>query len=317
MSNQKTAKQVIFGTGPLALAVMDQLATQGKPVTLVNRSGKLNAALPAGVTIAAADATDPAQVRQVCTEAAVVYLCAMPPYTQWPEKFPPLIQGLVTGLAGSGVKLIYGDNLYMYGPNHASEPITEGLPHAATGPKGRTRAAMAKLLLDAHARGDLRVSIGRAPDFYGPRVLNSVFGAMFLEPALAGKPVNLIGDIDQPHTFTYIHDFGRALVTLGDHDEALGRAWHVPSAPTMTQRQLVDLFSQAIGKPIKVRAANKALLTALGWFNPMIREAKEMYDSFKYPYTVDHSQFAGTFGATPTPHEEAVLATVAWYRKQQ
>ena len=306
---------VIFGTGPLGLAVMDELTAAGRTVVLVNRSGKIHEALPAGVSVRAADATDPRQVAAACAGAEVAYLCAMPPYTAWPEQFPPLIKGVIGGLSGGDTKLIYGDNLYMYGPRIAGGRIHEGLPYAAAGHKGRTRAAMARLLLDAHQAGTIRVALGRAPDFYGPRAINATFGGMFVNAALRGKKPNLIGRLDQPHTYTFIRDFARALVTLGQHERALGRAWHVPSAPTITTGQMVELFGRELGAPIRPRMASKALLTALGWFNPLLREIKEMYDSFANPYVVDHSQFAAEFGAAPTPHPAAIAETVAWFRQ--
>lgn len=307
----------IFGTGPLGMAVMEVLVERGQSATLVNRSGKVSESLPEGVSIIAADATNPQQVAQVCAGAEVVYMCAMPPYNQWPALFPPLMKGILEGVATTGAKLVYGDNLYMYGPNPNNGCITEDLSYAATGHKGRTRAAMAQMLLEAHKAGRLRVAIGRAPDFYGPRALNSIFGKMFFDAVLNDKSANMLGDINQPHTYTYIGDFARALVTLGEQDQALGKAWHVPSAETSTTRQLIDIFAHVLGKPINVQTANLLMLTMLGWFNPMVREIKEMYPSFANPYIVDHSNFEQAFGAHTTPHPEAVRATVDWFRQKQ
>lgn len=307
-------QNVIFGTGPLGLSVMDALAAKGEPVTLVNRSGKVAEALPGEVEVVKGDATDPASVAAITQGAAVVYHCAQPNYHQWPELFPPITQGILGGVTRSGARLIFGDNLYMYGPTDG-QPIHEGLPYAATGRKGRTRAAMAQILLEAHRAGDVRVAIGRASDFYGPRVTGSTLGEMVFAAALAGKPVNLLGNLDLPHTYTYISDFGRALALLGERDEALGRAWHVSNAPTLTTRQIIELIGQEVGQPIKTRAAGRFLITMLGLFNPTIREFKEMIYEFEEPYRVDHSQFAQTFGDLSTPHPEAIRATVAWYRQ--
>jgi len=123
---------------------------------------------------------------------------------------------------------------------------------------------MARLLLEAHESGRVQVAIGRASDFYGPGVTNSFLGEMFFRPALTGKPVNLFGDLDAPHTFTYIKDFGRALVTLSDHDEAFGQAWHVPSDRTLTVREFIGLVEKEIGRPIKKRVAGRAMLSLIG-----------------------------------------------------
>jgi len=309
-------QQVIFGVGPLGMAVMDELVTAGRSVTLVNRSGKVQEPLPPGVTIAAADLTDPAQVRQVCSAAQVVYLCAMPPYTDWPRLFPPMMKGLVDGLAGSDARLVYGDNLYMYGPTNG-RPLREDLPYAATGHKGRMRAAMAQMLLSAHDTGKLQVTIGRASDFYGPRALNAHLGERFFTAAFAGKAVDVIGNPDQPHTYTFIRDYARGLVTLGEQDAALGQAWHIPSAEPVTPRQLIAMVSEALGQPLKIRAAGRWLITLLGLFDPLMRELKETLYQWETPYLVDHSKFATAFGAQPTPHHTAVHETVAWFRDQR
>ena len=147
-------------------------------------------------------------------------------------------------------------------------------------------------------------------------MFNSVFGATFLTPTLQGKSATLVGKLDQPHTTTFVRDFARALVTLGTHDEAMGQIWHVPSAGTQTMGEMVKLFEQALGQPIKVQMGSLPILTVMGWFNPMIREVKEMYPSFANPYVVDHGKFERAFGAQVTPHEEAVRETVAWFRQQ-
>jgi len=315
MNAQDQGRSIVFGTGPLGLAVMDELVARGRPVTLINRSGQVDELLPDGVEIVPGDATDPDQVAAICAEAGLVFHCAQPGYTNWPEQFPPITQGILDGVSRTKARLVVGENLYMYGP--VSGPIREDLPFAATTRKGKVRAEMARTLLEAHQAGKVRVTIGRASDFYGPRVLGSAnVGDMLFDAALAGKTANLVGDLDQPHTYTYIKDFGRGLVTLGDHDEALGQAWHVPSAETITTRQFVELVEGAVGRPVKVRAAGRWMLAIIGLFVPDAGEMKEMLYEFEEPFVVDHSKFEGAFGVDVTPHPQAILETLAWYRQR-
>jgi nucleoside-diphosphate-sugar epimerase len=314
--NQNSEKPVIFGTGPLGLAVMDALIERGyQDITLVNRSGQVNEPLPDGVTVVAGDATNPDQVAQICQTATVVFHCAQPGYTEWPEKFTPITQGILEGVSRTQARLVFGDNLYMYGPTDG-RLIHPELPYAATGPKGKTRAHMAQLLLEAHRAGKVRVTIGRASDFYGPRVIGSAVGDMVFEAALTGKTVNALGNVDQPHTYTYIRDFGRALVTLSEHEAAFGQAWHVPNAETITTRQFVELVGREVGRPLKIRTAGRWMVTLLGLFSPQLREFKEMMYEFTEPYVVDHSQFAAAFGpVSVTSHQVAIKETLAWYRQ--
>ena len=294
---------------------MQTLAEKGAQVTLVNRKGETEQKLPEQVEIVAGDATDSSIVHQICKEADAVFHCAMPSYTEWPAKFPPLTKGILEGVSRAGAKLIYGDNLYMYGDTEG-RPISENLPSAATGHKGKVRAEMAEMLLNAHKKGEVQVVIGRGSDFYGPQVVNSAFGEMFFKAALSGKPANLLGNIDLPHTYTYIKDFSKALVKLSENDKALGQIWHIPNATTMTTRQLVELVEKEIGQSIKIRAAGRLMVTLLGLFNPMIKEVKETMYEWEHPYIVDHSKFEQTLGADVTPHEVAIKETVAWYRQR-
>lgn len=317
MQTTPSHSYIIFGTGPLGLAVMDALHQQGQTrIILVNRRGQVGESLPPGVTVTAGDATNADNVAQLCAEADVVFHCAQPAYHQWPEKFPPLTTAILNGVSRSQARLVFGDNLYMYGPT-GGQPIHEGLPYAATGHKGRTRADMARQLLEAHQAGRVQVTIGRGSDFYGPRVRSSALGEMFFPAALAGKAANVLGNPDLPHTYTYIRDFARGLVTLSAQESAYGQAWHVPNAPTVSTRQFADLVGTAVGKPVKLRPAGKLILKIGGLFVPEMREMQEMFYEFAAPYVVDHRHFEAAFGSVVTAHETAIAETVAWFRQQE
>lgn len=315
MTQQSTTQErhVIFGTGPVGLAVMDELVQQAKPVCMVNRSGR--AQVPTGVQVVAGDATDAAFTRQVCAGATVVYQCTNPPYTEWVERFPPLQAGVLAGAAAAGAKLVAIENLYMYGPT-GGNALVESLPSAAQTRKGKVRAAMAEALLTAHQQGQARIVIARAADFFGPRVQVSAMGERVFPAALAGKPVQVLGNPDLPHTYSYMPDIGKALVMLGAAEAALGQVWHIPSATTVTTRQFLQLVGEAMGQPVRVQTVPKLLLQGLGLFKTDLREVLEMIYQFEEPFIVDGSKFIRTFGAYATPLPTAIQATVDWWRQQ-
>jgi nucleoside-diphosphate-sugar epimerase len=279
---------------------------------MVNRSGKAPQGVPASVEIVSGDAYNLDFTRSACTGANVVYQCAQPRYWEWPDKFPPLQASILEGAASAGAKLIVGENLYMYG--EVNGPIHEDLPYAARTRKGKVRGEMTRALLEAHQTGRVRVAIGRGSDFYGPGVLDSALGDRAILPALQGKAASLGGKLDLPHTYTYINDFGRALAILGQHDEALGQAWHVPNPPTLTQRELMTLFFQEIGKPPKLSSVSKLMMALAGLFIPGARETVEMMYEFEKPFIVDNSKFIRSFGNIATTHQIAIQQTIAWYR---
>jgi nucleoside-diphosphate-sugar epimerase len=311
--NFTTERHVIFGTGPVGMAVMRALVVQHKPVVMVNRSGR--AQVPGGVQVLKGDATDPASTRPLCAGATVVYNCTNAPYTEWPTRFPPLQAGILEGAAAAGAKLVSAENVYMYGPTDV--PLTEDLPYRARTRKGLVRAQMAQTLLEAHRSGKVRVAIGRASDFFGPVVLDSMAGERMFAAALAGKRVQLLGSLDVPHTFTYIDDFGQALATLGERDETLGQAWHIPNAPAVTTRAFLQMVFEEAGRPFNVAVAPGILIRAMGLLDPMMRELAEMLYEFEQPFIIDHSKYAQAFGDHSTPLREAIHQTVAWFRARQ
>jgi nucleoside-diphosphate-sugar epimerase len=306
--------QVIFGTGPLAQATMRALLKRGKPIRMVNRSGKRPAEVPESVEIVSGDAYNVDFTRSVTKDAAVVYQCAQPEYHEWVTKFPPLQAAILEGVAANSAKLIVGENLYMYSDTNG-QPICEGLPYTAKTRKGKVRGEMANALLEAHRQGKVRVAMARGSDFYGPGVLASALGERTIIPLLQGKPAEVTGSLDLPHTYTYVGDFGEALAILGERDEALGRAWHVPNPPTHTQRELVTLFFKEAGLEPKFTVMGKMMLMIGGLFIPAAREMVEMAYEFEKPFIVNSDEFIGAFGNIATPHEVAVKETIEWYRK--
>lgn len=302
---------VVFGTGPVGLAVVDELAQRGRRVRVVNRSGR--AVVGDGVEILAGDVTDRSFARTASAGAAVVYFALNPPYDRWPEEFPGLQAAVLDGTARAGAKLVAMENVYMYGPT-GGRPLTEDLPFSAGTRKGEVRARMSETLFAAHRAGTVRVTAGRASDFFGPRATGSAAGATIFGRAVAGKPAQVAGDPDLPHTYTFVPDIGRALVTLGERDDALGRAWHLPSPETVTTRQFVERVYLAAGSGPRLQAAPKFVLRAMGLFNPTLREMIEMLYEFEEPFILDASAFDRAFGERATSLDEAIRSTVGWYR---
>jgi nucleoside-diphosphate-sugar epimerase len=219
--------------------------------------------------------------------------------------------GLIHAASSTGARLVYADKLYAYGP--VDGPLTEDLPSAATGPNGRLRAELANTLLAAHRSGTLHATIGRSSDFYGPGVRLSTVGERVFGRVARRKPVQVLGDPDQLHTYTFIGDFARALAILGERNEAPGEVWHVPSAPTITTCQFVEMIAEQAGYRVNVQVTPGWIIRALGLVNPTMRAVAEQLYQSEHAFVVDHFKFARAFGAEPTPHTEAIQRTLEWF----
>lgn len=305
---------VVFGTGPVGQALARELVQRGKAVQMINRSGKKPSGVPANVTVVAGDVFDVNVAKELAEGAAVIYQCTNPPYDKWPELFPQLQANTLEAAASVGAKYIVTDNLYMYGDTNG-QPLREDLPYTAHTKKGRVRAQMAEAVLAAHRSGKVRVAVARASDFYGPAALASAAGERMFGFAVQGKAASVAGDLDAPHTYTYIEDFGKALAILGERDEALGQVWHVPNAETLTTRQFITLIFDQLQQPPKMSAMGKLMLRFGGLFVPAAREVVEMLYEFEKPFVVDSRKFTRTFGVQGTLLREAIQATVAWYKQ--
>lgn len=308
------ARHVIFGTGAVGLATLDALRRRGETARLVNRSG--HARVPGGVEVVGGDARDAAFTTSVADGADVVYQTLNPPYAEWSSQFPPLQAAVLAAAEATGARMVSMENVYMYG-RPDGRPLTEDRGDHAHTTKGRLRGRMARDLLAAHAAGRVQVVIARASDYFGPRGgAQSNLGDRLFPAALAGRTATVLGDPDQPHTYTYVPDIGEGLALLGEHPDAPGEVWHLPNDPdTRTTRQLVDLVYRHAGQArARLRSAPPWLLRTLGLVNPSLRELVEMQYLFAEPFVVDSSKIADKLGATATPVEQALVDTLQTYR---
>ncbi len=305
---------VIVGAGPVGSATAMRLAGQGEQVRIITRSGAGPAA--PGIERIAADATDTGRLAALAEGAAVLYNCACPPYHRWPADWPPLAAAVLAAAERTGAVLVTMSNLYGYGP--PGHPMTENDPLAATGPKGRTRAQAWAQALAAHQAGRAQVTEARASDFFGPGVrAQSPIGSRSIPRLLAGRPVMVLGNPDVPHSWTYLPDIAAALITLGADQRAWGRPWHVPTGPPQSQREIFTTIARiAAAPPPRLRPLPPWLIQAGGIAVPYLREFPEVAYQFTEPFEVDSSAFQTTFRLTPTPMDEALSATVRWWRDQ-
>jgi len=307
-------KHIIFGAGSLGQSIIHFLPKNDE-VILVNRSGTIKHKLPQHVSIVALDATNAMAVSHLCHDADVVYHCAVPPYHQWKSLFQPLSAGILQGVSQTHATLIYADNLYMYGDTDGQE-INEDSPNLAEGKKGVIRMEMADNIMQAHKSGHVKTAIARASNIYGPNVIHSVLGEVCFGAVLKHKTVNLFGNIDLLHSYTYIMDFARVMVILGQDKQALGQIWHAPNAPIITTRDFMTLLEKEFGENITLRATNRHILALLGLFSPLMREFKEMMYEFEKPYLVNHEKFQKHFDFTPTPFEQGIKETMEWWKSK-
>lgn len=309
MNENRDLHVVTGGTGAIGGAVVEELARRGHRVRSI---GRRSVEARAGVEQRVADFTDRDAAIEAMAGASVVYHCAAPAYTRWAEEFPALQANVADAAERAGAKLVAIENLYMYGPSDG--PMTEGTPMAATGRKGSVRARLSEDLLARHRDGRLRVAIGRASDYYGPRAVNSAVGEQFFAAVAAGKTPRWLGRLDRPHSLSYLPDIAAGLVTLGERDAADGMVWHLPVSPALTGAEWAERTSGVIGRPVRPAVVARPMIVALGVFMPLLRELRETLYQWERPWVVDDAKFRTAFGVASTDVEDGIRASVAWFQ---
>jgi|JI10StandDraft_1071094.scaffolds.fasta_scaffold06286_4 nucleoside-diphosphate-sugar epimerase len=294
---------LVLGYGPVGRATVAALLAGGGNVRVAQRSRPAD--LPPCVAFTRCDVLDPASVAAALAGAAQVVVTIGLPYdgAVWLRDWPRAMTNLLDGCAATDARMVFVDNLYMYGPQTA--PLTEDMPLLNHGRKPAARTAVTQLWQAARHR--VRVATLRAPDFYGPGVTQSHLGDMAFGALARGKTAQLAAPADVPHDFAYVPDIGCAVVMLLDApDGDFGQVWHMPCAPTQSTRQILALGTG--GKP-RILSIPLALLPLLGLAVPMLREMAEMRFQWDRPYHVDARRFTQRFGLVPTPFAIGAVET--------
>jgi nucleoside-diphosphate-sugar epimerase len=307
------ALHVIVGKGPVGTTTADLLAGRGHRVRVLSRSGGSSTET---VEHRRVDATDADALAAAAHGAAALYNAVNPAYHRWVTDWPPVATALLTAAERTGAVLVTMSNLYVYGA--PTGPMAPGSPLAATDRKGRVRIAMWREALAAHEAGRVRMTEARAADFVGPQVPAEHSHLVRQLPALRrGRRAWVVGDPDVLRSWAYLPDVAATLATLGTDERALGRAWHVPSAPPRSQRQALADLAAALSspahpaRPVRVSRIPWSVLRGIGLVSPMMREIVDVRHQFDREYVIDASATTATFGLAPTPWDEVVAATAA------
>ncbi|MCG8291249.1 NAD-dependent epimerase/dehydratase family protein [Pseudomonas entomophila] len=289
--------QTILGaTGQIAVELARELAAHyTQDLRLVSRNPrKVNAT----DTLVAADLLDAQQTVNAVKGSSTVYFTAgLPPDTAlWETQFPVMLRHALDAARAANARFVYFDNTYMYPQD--DRLLTEDTAFAPVGRKGQVRAAMATLVLEEMARGDIPVLIGRAPEFYGPGRTQSITNTLVLDNIKAGKVPRVPVRDDTRRTLIWTPDASRALAALGNAEDAYGSTWHLPCDDNrLTYRQLVALAGEICGKDLSYKVLGKWTLTAAGLVSRQVRELRELLPRYGHDNLFDSSKFGQRFPA--------------------
>jgi nucleoside-diphosphate-sugar epimerase len=300
---------VILGAGgAIGTPLAAELLARQQRVRAVSRGGEA----PAGVEAIRADLNSPDDVLKAVAEGSTVYLLAGLKYDRrvWQEQWPRIMRNVVRACSAKGARLIFFDNVYLYGP--VDGPMTEETPVRPTSRKGEIRAGIVDFLHNEMAAGRVTAAIARAADFYGPNAdKTSAASILVFQRLAAGRSAQVFVDADRKHSYTYTLDCAKALCLLADAEDAFAQTWHLPTAhPALTGREFIGVAAQALGVAPRVSTLPAWMMKAAGLVVPMMRELSEMLYQNDRDYLFDSSKFERRFAFTPTPYADGIRACV-------
>ncbi|CAB4570222.1 MAG: NAD-dependent epimerase/dehydratase family protein [Actinobacteria bacterium] len=308
-SNMRSNLHVILGNGTVGERLAKVLLLNHKQVLVLTRS-KPNYELP-GVSYDVANSKSTESMLAAAPKAKVIYNCVNPPYHKWKSDWPAISKAVNEFAIRSGANLVSSSNLYGYGPHNGV--LTEDLPLKATWTNGEVRAEVwqeAKVLHDA---GLLKVTEVRGSDYICANE-QSRMGHRVVPNLLLEKPIQLLGALDQPHTWTDPDDVAKLMMVLAEDDRSWGQPWHVPSNEPKTQREVVADIANALGiTNYSIRAAGPIVERILGLINPLIRELNKGSYQFHSPFVMSSKKSFEAFGLIAKPWQQVIQDLVKPY----
>jgi nucleoside-diphosphate-sugar epimerase len=303
---------ILGAGGAISNELVSRLASAKLPFRLVGRNPSSR---PGAREVVAADLTDMDQCQRAVAGSTVVFLLAGLKYDHkiWAQLWPRIMSNTIQACKRAKARLVFFDNVYMYGLVDGA--MTEDTPFNPVSRKGEIRARIATSLIDEWKAGNLTAMIARAADFYGPRATHGVPNVMVFDPLSKGQSAMCLAADELPHSYTFTPDAAQALLRLMNEESAWNQTWHLPTAPDPpTSREFIEAAAHAMSVKTKYRVLSPLLLRIVGWFNPMVREIREMLYQNTAPYLFDSTKYALAFGFRGTPYQEGIRVTAASYQ---
>lgn len=295
---------ILGAGGPVANALTQELLQHNETIRLISRK-PIN---PTGKNISwqKADLLNYNEALEATKGATVIYLCAGLVYDTkiWQQQWPVIMQNVINATKAANARLIFFDNVYMYGL--VKGPITEETPYNPISEKGKVRAKIADQLMAEVKAGKIQASILRAADFYGTDSKNSSFDMMLLDKYSKKQTAQWVGDPKVIHNFTYIPDAGKAMYLLGQNPQSDNQIWHAPTAAPLAGKEFINMAANIYQVKPKFIRINKFMLLIFGLFNKLIAGVVEMYYQYDHDYNFNSDKFEKAFNIKPTSYEDGI-----------
>ena len=308
-------KHTILGAGgSIGNALTHELLKTKEDVRLVSRS---NYSVP-GTESFKADITSYDETLKSVKDSDFVYLCAGLTYDSkvWAELWPKVMQNTINACKSVNAKLVFFDNVYMYGK--VDGKMTETTPYNPCSRKGETRAKIVMLLENEIRKKNINAIIARSADLYGPYATKtSVPYILVFDKLLYGKKAQWIIDVNKLHSFTFTIDAAKGLVLLSSRNECLNQIWHLPTCnPPIDGEKFIELVGKELGIVPDYTVLQKWMVKMIGFFNKTVFESYEMLYQSEFDYYFDSTKFNNYFNFNPKLYSAGIYETLEFLKQE-
>lgn len=301
---------ILGGGGGAGTELAGQLIKYTDRIRIVNRNPKK---VNDNDQLMKADLSDPNALGEAVKGSEIVYVTIGFEYktSVWKERWPKFMKSLIDSCRKHGSKIVFVDNIYMYDPEYLSD-MTEETPVKPVSEKGKVRAEIASMLMNAVEKGEVSALIARGADFYGPGVAGSYLTQMVLNNLIKDKNPQWLGKTDVIHNFAYSRDIGKALALLGNTPDSFNQIWHLPAAEErLTSRQWIELMMSVMHKEKKIQSIPTFMMGLIGLFIPVLKELKDISYQLDNDYFLNSTKFNSRFNFKPTDPETGIREMVS------
>jgi nucleoside-diphosphate-sugar epimerase len=305
---------ILGAGGSVGNALTHELLKLNGKIRLVSRSGfSIH-----GTESFKADLKSYKETLAAVSDSDVVYLCVGLPYnsTLWAEQWPLIMRNSIDACKNTGAKLIFFDNVYMYG--RVEGKMTEQTPYNPCSKKGEIRAKTAMMLKDEMAKKNITGIIARSADLYGPYAnKTSVPYILVFDKLMKGKKAQWMLDSSRLHSFTYTLDAARGMALLSSQDECYNQIWHLPTCnPPTDGNTFIRLVAGELGIKGDHTVLKRWMLRMAGIFDKTIAESYEMLYQSEFDYVFDSTKFNNYFNYNPKPYTAGIYETIEFFRQK-
>jgi len=179
--------------------------------------------------------------------------------SSWGYDFEPYVQNniLVTqrfleALKTTSVKkFVYASTSSIYGQKNGK--VTEDMLPEPLSPYGVTKLAGEHLCRLYEKSFQIPIVILRFFTVYGPRQRSDMAFNIFIKQLLNDNPITVFGDGTQTRDFTYVEDCVNGIISVMDHDQAIGKTFNIGGLERASVNEVISLLEHLTGKKATIQ----------------------------------------------------------------